>query len=162
MPQQEVPERSRFAIELQQHREAMGLSRAAAARRAGISSSRWSQVEQGYESKSGVIIPAIAGRDFVLKAATALHWPRSEALEAADLPVEHLPEDKRAEDTEDWTTTDQALWSRMTPQRKKAFRYMMRVMEDEYAVFDAPTATVDPRAHFSDAEPTPKGTRVRT
>lgn len=76
-------ERDRFAafrVELKRHREEAGLTPAQAAKKAGISSQRWANIERGYELKGGIRIPANPRRDNLIKMAKAVDMPVPHAL----------------------------------------------------------------------------------
>lgn len=62
-------------------REAQGIKIPEAARRAGISKGRWSQVELGYETRSGIVKPVKASAGVIAHMADAVHLP-PERLEA--------------------------------------------------------------------------------
>jgi transcriptional regulator with XRE-family HTH domain len=122
---------------MQERRERLLISRARAARRAGISPARWSQIENGYESKGGVIIPANPGRVTVYRIAEALNWPLADALHTAgfepgDLPPVAEPHNNKAE----WDS----FYGRLDPEVRTRMLKLMRAVDDPRFDVDLPAA----------------------
>lgn len=75
---------------LEEHRAALGLSGREAARRAGISESRWRQVVSGVQPTSGKTVPVNPRPRTVVAMAQAVHASPRDALEAAGLDPARL------------------------------------------------------------------------
>jgi transcriptional regulator with XRE-family HTH domain len=92
-----------FRVNLKHCREELGLTYEEAGKRAGISGQRWRNIENGYEMKAGVRIPANPRRGNLIKMARAVEITAEEALSLAGqgplkpVEVRQLSERPRAE-----------------------------------------------------------------
>ncbi|MFI5781143.1 helix-turn-helix domain-containing protein [Nocardia sp. NPDC051570] len=77
-----------FGRRIQQAREAAGLSKRAAAKRAGISDSRWRQLELGFETVRGQAYSVKTTPETVAHIAKAVHLDVHELLEIAGFDPE--------------------------------------------------------------------------
>jgi transcriptional regulator with XRE-family HTH domain len=137
----------KFGPELRRRREAIGLSAAAAAGRAGIGASTWTQVENGVASRKGRADPYPPTRSFIISAAPIVKWPINEALAYAGLRADYVA----AEEPEEVAPSRvMAMWNRLTKQQQLALEWMIRLMLDKHATYDSPppSTQVPP---FSDA-----------
>lgn len=80
--QADLTESARFGQEMRAHREALGLSQARSAIRAGISQSRWKQLEHGYVFGTAGGTTRVS-RTTAKQIASALNWPVKDCLRAA-------------------------------------------------------------------------------
>ena len=80
--------------ELRLHRERIGLSVKAAARRTGgaVSDGRWYQLESGYQQIRGQHIPISTKPETIAAAAKAVDWDVNEALALAGFGTRDLPQ----------------------------------------------------------------------
>ncbi len=85
---------------LEQAREARGLSKREAARRAGISDGRWRQVVSGEQKSGELTIPVNPRASTVISMARAVGVDEGEALRAAGLPEARTEEPRRVIMTE--------------------------------------------------------------
>ncbi|WP_196249236.1 helix-turn-helix domain-containing protein [Rhodococcoides fascians] len=69
-------------------RQAMSLSLRKAADRAGISDSRWRQIEKGVQRRNGVDYPAVTTAETLVSIADAVELDAKELLEIAGFPPE--------------------------------------------------------------------------
>lgn len=74
-----------YGTALEAARERLGISQNEAARRAGMSGTRWRQIVNGFQSTGGVIAPVKGGAKTVAKMAAVVDVP-PEALEEAGRP----------------------------------------------------------------------------
>lgn len=88
---------ARFRVRLASLRNALDLSPAEAAERAGgLSGQRWRDIERGYEVKGGTEISANPRRRTLIKMAQAVNWDPDDALRTAGLPGLRPEESRRA------------------------------------------------------------------
>jgi DNA-binding XRE family transcriptional regulator len=133
---------------MERRRNRVGLSKAAAARRAGISQTRWIQVEQGYEKRGEVLIPTEPSKDLVIKVAAAFEdWDEAEALELAGYDPEYSRE--KPKDLPPSKLMD--LWPKLTLPQKQVLENTARLFVDPHAAIDTSPSPVDARPRFTDA-----------
>lgn len=70
---------------IREARETLGMTKRAAARAAGISESRWRQIESGVQLKNGVEQPAVTKPETLLQIAKAVGLDPAELLEPNEL-----------------------------------------------------------------------------
>lgn len=80
-----MPDLTALGEMLEQAREARGLSKREAARRANISEGRWRQIVAGYQRAGGVEVPANPRAETVINMANAVGVDVRKALDAAGL-----------------------------------------------------------------------------
>jgi transcriptional regulator with XRE-family HTH domain len=121
---------------MKRKRQQLGLSQNQAALRAGVSVARYRQIEQGYEKRGPMKIPANPSADFVIKIARGLDMPRSEALQIAG----HDPDMASPEATEDRPPTRLlANWPRLNGQQRAIIDDLVTLFADPDAVVRTPT-----------------------
>ncbi|MGH8570999.1 MAG: helix-turn-helix domain-containing protein [Gammaproteobacteria bacterium] len=145
-----------FGEQLRQHRERAGMTKAEAARVAGVSAARWGQVEAGRERKGGYEIPTRPGREWVIKAARAVGWSEGAALAAASHPSAAASSDPPVSP---WRAELDRLWSRTSSAQQQAIVRLLATMVSPAAtpldVFGAPDPTGDYRERVVDRPPQP-------
>jgi transcriptional regulator with XRE-family HTH domain len=120
-----------FGRAVRTRREDLGLSQAKAARIANVSVARWRQIEQGYEKRGPIRIPANPSRDTVKKFATALKWSKNQALILAGFEPD---DDNLPVEASQLTEHDQDLVDRITklpPRYHQAVRAVIDAFGDD-------------------------------
>lgn len=84
----DTQQQDRIGTLLRQAREARGLSKRRAAHIAGVSESRWRQVESGVQVKNGQAQPAVTTPDTLVRMGNAVGLDPAELLEIAGYPAE--------------------------------------------------------------------------
>jgi transcriptional regulator with XRE-family HTH domain len=126
--EREAPEGAPFCQQMYERREQLSLPQTRAALRAGISQARWRQIEQGYEARGPMRIPANPTRRTVKKIAAALYWDQREALVAAGFEPDEAPV------ATNLTVAVLDLWRALPEQKQRSVYEVMRNMTDTDAV----------------------------
>lgn len=135
------PQPTPFAVRMKQERERQKLPKSRVAAKAGVSEARYRQIEQGYEARGrgadAVKFPAEPSPDFIVKVASALGIPRSEALALNGHPVDAVPD-------EPVDVPPQRLWdnwAKLSHSQKECLVWLSTLMRDPDAAFQGTRAT---------------------
>jgi transcriptional regulator with XRE-family HTH domain len=119
-----------FRDQVRRCREELGLNYVEAGRRAGISGQRWRNIENGYEIKSGVRIPANPRRANLIKMAKAVEIPVQEALQLAGMATLSTTESRQI--TEQPRNALKALINELSEERVRALLHVAQTMTDPH------------------------------